>query len=141
MMTAETDVREYELSFLLNVEEAAAAVEEFLISAETEIVSKGPLRTITLSYPIKKQETAFWGFLVFRALPEKIAEIRKAFHLHPQILRFLILTPPIMAQEARRRGEAAEKPETITDTPITERFEPPVLSNEALEKQIEEILG
>lgn len=149
MTTTEIDVREYELAFLLNTEEAVKAVEGVLTSSGAEIVSIGPLRTINLAYPIKKQETAFWGFLTFRVLPEKLAEIKKALHFLPQLLRFLLITPPVAVQETRWRGATAERPEIIAEPPKTEHSRPsagsgqgpPILSNEALEKQIEEILS
>lgn len=129
------DYKDYELAFLVAEESGAGTIEEALASAGAEILSRAPLKNISLTYPIKKQTSAFFGCLTLRSLPEKIDEIRKTLELNQGVLRQLIITPPIAKQESRRWSAPAPEaePPKVGGSPI--------LSNEALEKQIEEILS
>lgn|SRR3989344_1152274 len=129
------DIKDYEISFLLRTPEAIGAVDKILTTAKAEVFERGSVKDIRLSYPIKKQELAYFGFYCFRALPEVLQKIREELILENGVLRFLIITPPVKKSEAGFFSRPDKKP--IAHAPLPQ---PQVLSNEALEEKLEEIL-
>jgi len=128
--------KEYELSFLLIKSEALALIESVLQKEQGELLEKSELKEIKLAYPIKKQSSAYFGYIHFRLVPEAAPRLREQLKLTADVLRFLLITPPIIKpSSANRKPTASEKPVTPLDVPM-----PQVLSNEALEKKLEEIL-
>lgn len=125
--------KDYELAFLVNVAEAGAGVFEVLRKCGATLSFQSPINQIRLTYPIKKQLSAFFGYCHFSAAPEAVSKIKSELNLMPAVPRFLIITPPLkpavrQAKPAAPSSEAKPKPEL------------PVLSNEALEEKLEEIL-
>jgi ribosomal protein S6 len=145
----ETQVRAYEFSFLVKTEEDVAEVTKLLASHGAEIVSEGAVRHIPLSYPIEKQNEAFFGFLHARIAADHAKAIEKEAQLNKTILRFLLVLLPRTPQPAppRPRGERPEPgavPSLVSDrdrAASPRPVDPAVLSNEELEKKIEEILA
>ena len=139
MEAMERDQKEYEIGFLGTEEKSAEAVLTALKQHKAEILLEGPVEKIALSYPIEKNTTANFGYIHFRTLPDEMAGLRRDLQAQPLIIRFLIVTPPFLKPKPRWETKARTKPvASATVTP-----EPPVnapLSNEALEKKIEEIL-
>ena len=123
--------KEYEISFLGVEESGVATVEGVLAAHGGEIYHKQPASQMRLSYPISKYPSAYFGFFHFRALPEMIVKIKHDLGLKKDILRFLIITPPMPLKQER-------KPRTM-ERPL-EAPSAPLLSNEALEQKLEEIL-
>ena len=129
----ETPSKEYELSFLLNSAEALNLVSEILKRHGSQMIYEGPANQTRLAYPIKKQNSAFFGFSQFSVAPEEVKKIKAELELSPSVLRFLIITPPVKAMNRERRREQWI-PEVKPKQPAS------ALSNEALEQKIEEIL-
>lgn len=124
--------KNYEISFLLLKEEAQAEVEKVLVGAGAETIYKNPLAQMHLAYPIKKQTSAYFGFMHFKAMPDRIAQIKSELSLKPDVLRFLIVTPPFALKQPEKKRLA---PQPILEVPAA-----PILSNEELEQKLEEIL-
>lgn len=132
------DKKSYEISFMAAAEEDSKRLFEALKSAGAEILSESPLTKMALSYPIEKKDEAYFGFFHFNMDPKDIVQIEKQFRAQPVVLRFLIVTPPFM--KGRERRQYVPRRKTFV-TPATERKETPAhMSNEALEKQLKEIL-
>lgn len=126
---------DYELSYMLSSAESASGVFDILAKYKCAPYFRGPISQVRLAYPIKKQTSAFFGFCYFYAEPELVKKINDDLALNGSVVRFLIVTPPVKA--ISRQPKAPEKaPEPKNDQPQ----QPAVLSNEALEQKLEEIL-
>ncbi|MEK7180961.1 MAG: 30S ribosomal protein S6 [Patescibacteria group bacterium] len=137
--TEKIDNKNYEISFLSKTEEGPAVVSRLLKQHQFDIVSEGPVRKIILAYKIKKETQAFFGFFHMNGSPESLTAISHDLSINPEILRFLFITPPF----AKAKDQASTKPRA--SRPLVAKAEPEVkpsmpLSNEALERKIEEIL-
>lgn len=140
--------KKYEISLMLRSEEAAEAVFVLVKNQGGEVLETSPLQKIKLSYPIKKEVSAIFLTMVARLAPEKVSALDQSLRLLPDVLRFLIITPPIEKEERLERPErspkpkpeTSKKPEAAKESPIFPP-EPEVLTNELLEKKLEEILG
>lgn len=134
--------KDYEIGFIAREKKGAENVLSILKTNGAEILLEGPVERIPLAYAIKKELFAEFGFIHFRVVPASIRPIREALTLDPLVLRSLIITPPF--QKARPRFES-RKPALTARPPEPEtrrehEVAPLPLSNEALEKKIEEIL-
>lgn len=118
--------KDYEIAFLLKSPEALKELSGALKSQGAELVYESPLKEAALSYPIKKHNSAQFGFFHFQSNPESIAKMKEALGLSQNVLRFLIVTPPVKMASAQPRQE--RKPAA------------PVMSNEMLEGKLEEML-
>lgn len=129
--------KEYEISFLLTAPAAEKELAAVLAKFGAEIYFQKPAASLQLAYKIKRQSSALFGFCHFRAIPDAIKQIKDALNLTPSVLRFLIITPPVVMQtehvdRREMRGLMDKKP------PVTSAG--PMLSNEALSEKLEEIL-
>lgn len=127
--------KEYELAFLIKEEGDAAGILAALKEAGAEIGQEGPVRKTALAYEIKKENSAYFGFIQFVMDPAAAKALEASFNQRPEVMRFLLITPPT----AKERPQSTGGPQR----PGAKPYEPkaaPVLSNEALEKKIEEIL-
>lgn len=143
------ETKKYELSLMLKTEEAAESVLLLIKNQDGVVLEKSPIQKTKLSYPIKKENTAFFLSVIFSLLPEKISALDREMKLLRDVLRFLVITPPIVKEERSERlqrpvkpkPESSQKPEESRERAMTEEREPEVLTNELLEKKLEEILG
>lgn len=133
-MDTELNKKEYELSFLSKTEEGSREVLETIKSQGGEVSFESPVNKISLAYKIEKESSAFFGYVFFSAQTDAIKHIDEALRLKGNILRFLIITPPF----EKNKPKAAISPKSRPQKPA-EANQP--LSNEALEKKIEEILN
>ncbi len=130
--------RQYEISFLTLREGDKETVKAVIAGAQGEILSEGRYAEIRLAYPINKQTSAFFGSIVFSALPEKAPEIEKKLRFAEGVLRSLIVTPvPAKPTKSFASEEApkAEKKETEAEVKSA-----PVDDN-SLDEKLQEILG
>lgn len=137
------DKREYELAFLAKTEEDAKGVLDALRGFQAEISFEGPVSRTTLAYRIKNEEVALFGYCNFSLLPEKIKELSGELRVKPGIIRFLVITPPFSKQKPRLREmptAAMQGDQRPVRSSKPHETKPTSLSNEALEKKIEEIL-
>ncbi|MEI6479228.1 MAG: 30S ribosomal protein S6 [bacterium] len=128
----------YELSFVTQSEEATS-VKALLAKNNAQIVNERPISKIQLAYKINKQGYGFTGTTEFWANAESVVSLRKDLQLEKDVLRGII----IKLKEIKI-GEVGVEEKSSEKTPsgpqrIRNMFSG-VLSNEALEKKIEEIL-
>jgi ribosomal protein S6 len=134
----EKDKKEYELGYLLK-EEKNSEILDLVRAHDGEISLEGPVNRIHLAYEVKKEQEAYFGFVQFLMLPTKAKKLEAALNLNKNVLRSLIMTPPPMKEKKRPEGAGAA-PQKPTAQPREQKAQPIALSNEALEKKIEEIL-
>ena len=129
-----TDSKVYEVAFLAKSLDEEKALTELITQYRGNVVQKGAFQEIKLAYPIKKQTSAYFGYLRFEFLPEDVDKLSETLKLHPGILRHLIVTPSTAKKAVERKPEA---PEVAKPAPVSRTA---VLTNEALEERLEEIL-
>jgi ribosomal protein S6 len=140
----ELTTKKYELTFWLK-DEDASPVKNVLQKRGAEISAEKPLAKFRLSYPIKKETNAVLGSVAFTMAPTAIAGLTAELNAVPGVLRFVVSavserkndSAPVAegtaVPAARGRGGFFRR-ERMETKPAGE-----VLTNEALEKKIEEI--
>jgi len=145
MEKEQSDKKQYEISFLLKEEALAATVRKFIKDLGGEVELEGPVAKIALAYQIKKEEHAYFGYFHFLLSPEEIMHLEHEMKTTPGILRHLVITPPFKKSAARPRAEigartAVRAPMSAAPRPAEPARASETLTNEDLEKRIEEIL-
>lgn len=131
-------IKEYELAYIAQEENGADLVRSEITREGGEIFLENPAERITLAYKIAKQNQAYFGWFHFRISPEAIQVLNHELKTKPGILRFLIVTPPFVKIKPKPtpRGKQVLPVAGTESGPVSTM----PLSNEALEKKIEEIL-
>jgi ribosomal protein S6 len=129
----------YEISFILK-EENMAPVRKVFSGRGVDVSGEGELRKVRMAYPIKKNEYGFFGSFEFETASENLDKIFGDLKLEEGVLRYMV----IRAEEMKaKRKETKKTPEVAS---LAGRVDEPkhrpesVLTNEELEKKIEEIL-
>jgi ribosomal protein S6 len=143
METADKDQKEYELAVLVRKEEDLPAISALVKEHSGELVADFRAKRVALAYPIKKEKEAIFAYANFRSLPETAKTLEHDLNVRQDVLRSLITIPP----------KVKEKSEAVREMPVKKASAPRPsagiaeskqtsgpLSNEALEKKIEEIL-
>jgi ribosomal protein S6 len=134
MAMDEINLKTYEISFLLEDESGADFIYENLNKYKAQILEhKDPVR-INLAYPVKKQKSAFFGYVDFEMNPNDLLNFEKKIKQKNKVLRFMIISNP---STKKATTSFSKKPETILEKPKTEEI---FLTNEDLSKKIEEML-
>lgn len=133
--------KEYEIAFLVKTEAVLSEILRLVKQAGGEVNAEGPIKKIALSYPIKKEHAAYFGYLNFRLGQEKINKLEEDLRLHASVLRYLIVVKPFV-KAVPSTPAVMEKPKREASARIVA---PPKeslpLSNEELERKIDEILS
>ncbi len=132
--------KNYEVGFISGSENTKTEVAKTIKDLEGEITIEGEPLKIRLAYPIKKQSSAVFCYLQFILKPENLIAFKKTIKLNPLILRFLI----VKLTEGEKRAVVKDKERILRPrfSPVAPSAPKTVnaLSNEELEKKIEEIL-
>mgnify|MGYP001604435900 CR=1 FL=1 len=140
----EQEFKDYEVAFLGTEEKMTQEVADILVKYKAQVLVSGPVKEMTIAYPIKKHKTALFSYFQFQALPEIIKPLSDELSMKSNVLRFLVVTPPFKKAPERIRPSSTEK--TTKDSESEPRLEeksskvPEILSNELLEQKLEEIL-
>ncbi len=143
------DKRIYELALLLPTEEDLALAVAALRAHHGEPVTEPRAKKLALAYEIKGATEGVFAYFNFEAVPADAKELERALVLDPHVLRSMIIAAPPEAEQVplaasypSPRRAAAGRPAAPRE-PVREPRPAPreSLSNEALEKKIEEILG
>lgn len=143
-MDTDIELKKYEIGYLVREEHEEREIKELLKSYGAGIINEGKLQKIRLSYPIKKETVAYFGYVYFSLSPESIKDLSSQLKLNSKVLRTIIINLPKELEEGQVATRRPEKPtrERIKLTPETIR-KPKALEaidNELLEKKLEEIL-
>jgi len=141
------DNKKYEIGFLAKEEGFKDKLIKLVGDFGGEVIDNGGLSRIKLAYPIKKETSAFFGYFYFSIQPEAIKKISGNLKLNSEILRHIIISTPVIQQAIQsvsrkpRRAFSSEIPVATMTSATPRKPKPqPILSNEALEKKLEEIL-
>ncbi len=140
----EKEAREYEVAFLVRDEAAAQEISK-KAAQYGSVVTQGALKHLAFAYPVEKEGSGYFGFLRIQTMPESAAQLEKDFQLTQSILRLLVLRMPVRKEKSGRTFSAGPssvvKPRRAPRPMHAESNAPGApLTNEALEKKIEEIL-
>jgi len=134
-----TQEKTYQITFHM-LEENAEEIKRALQKIGGSIIEEKPAQKVALSYPIKKQKFSFMGIIMFKAMPESIVEFNAELKLSKVVIRHLI---NVVCEKNDRQKNKKETEYPNIDGPLLpikiKSFDS-VLTNEALEKKIEEIL-
>ena len=129
--TQEISRKTYEVSFLVPTEEAAYAVADIAKNHKGVVMQEGQLKKIALAYPIAKKNSAVFGFFHVALDPNSAKIMESELKSHSEVMRSLIISLK-EPKKAKVKEQAKEAVKTTPGSP---------LSNEAIEKKIEEILS
>lgn len=133
--------KEYLVAFIIREEDATPVV-ALVQKHAGEIMSREDLAKVRLAYPIQKQQFAFSGSFIVSSLPDFPSKLSAELKFEPRIVRMMITKKPDFPET-----KPSMNPHDVTRARMrrrdigrgTERA-PAGLSNEALERKIEEIL-
>ena len=149
------ETKNYEIAFLVKFEADREELIKNLKANQFSIIGEGQISRIKLAFPIKKENFAYFGYLHFSGDPKNIKNLSDEIKTEAKILRsFIIPQPPkesevkipegISSARLRRFSERREIKEIPLQSPTSQlakkQAKTEVLSNEALEKKLEEIL-
>ncbi len=138
----EKEAREYEVAFLVRDEAAAQEISK-KAAQYGSVVTQGALKHLAFAYPVEKEVSGYFGFLRIQTMPESAAQLEKDFQVIQSILRLLVLRMPVRKEKAGATFSAgfSVKPRRAPRAMHVESSAPGApLTNEAIEKKIEEIL-
>ena len=114
--------RKYELSFVSVNENGASDVKQVLSSFGLTPYFESPTSVVRLAYPIKKKNSATFGFIYFVGKSELISKINEALGFNSNILRFLIVTPPIEIKTRQERFTSKGSKDASTNEVIADKI-------------------
>ncbi len=135
--TETTSGATYELSFLQRGEDPNTLKQIFAGKGAT-VIAERPLEKIRLAYPIRKQAYAFLGSVQFSVASGALAVIDGELKVSDQILRHLISRATLRAETLPEPTRPAVP--RVHATRLGRKTLEPTLTNEDLERKIEEIL-
>jgi ribosomal protein S6 len=152
MTNEEKDKKEYELALLLKSEDNLAGVLALVGQHNGEGVSEPRAKRLQLAYEIKKHTEGVFVYFTFKAFGDDIKALEHDLNSRAEVLRFMVIASPapaerpsasLMPQREERRPRSTSSHSSSSSAPSPEILKPAPsrpLSNEALEKKIEEIL-
>lgn len=132
----------YEITFHTLTEEDGAKVRPVIEKSGGNVLYEKPVQKIRLAYKVKKQSLGFMYVIGFEMESAKVRGLSNELTLAGCVLRSMIhVVPPKKerAKEVKRSGAETAQPIQESGTKLRS-FATQTLSNEALEKKIEEIL-
>ena len=150
MNTINEERKNYEIGFLLKSEDKKTEIKKILEGRKVEVVEEGVVTGIKLAYPIKKENFAYFGYIRFLAEPLAVKEIDSEIKHNPELLRHLVtIYPADKINKARKERRNLGIKESVVKkalgvrmvaAPVKKPRKVEALTNEDLEKKLEEIL-
>ena len=141
----EKDNKTYEINYLMTpllpedkVAEETAVLRKIIEDNKGFVVGEDQPKTQKLSYPIKKFDSAYYGWFKFSAGAESVDNIKNGFNKNEKILRALVTEAgkENIAQFALRYGVAMPKSEAVS----SEKAEKVEIKPEQIDEKLAEIL-
>jgi|GEM_PF-822604 ribosomal protein S6 len=150
MTNEEKDKKEYELALLLHSEDNLAGVLKLVAQHNGEGATEPRAKRLQLAYEIKKHTEAVFVYFTFKMFGDDMKNLEHDLNSHADVLRFMVIASPAPAERTATsamppREERRPRSSTPYSAPaalaeVTRPAASKPLSNEALEKKIEEIL-
>lgn len=140
MTNEEKDKKEYELAVLVVNEADVASVVALIKEHHGEDISEPRAKHLRLEYEIKKHTEAVFVNLTFHAYGEDVKALETELNSRPNVIRSMFIASPAPSQPSvTMPPQERRAPRPAHPMPVDRPAARP-LSNEALEKKIEEIL-
>lgn len=140
----------YELAYLISAnlsEEEAKTVQEKIFSLIKDLEGifeesfvLGGLTKKRLAHPIKKENEAYFGAVVFRLNPDNISKLEKGLISEKQILRYLLLIKKISIPTKQRVFRPERRRPVLRETVQPTQKKEKKVEIAEIEKKLEEIL-
>jgi len=145
MENTEKDKKDYEISFLVKNEDEIPGVVSFLNQYNVEVLSEPRAKNMALAYEIKKNKEAVFVYLTFKAAGADVKKLEEELSMNNLTIRSLIIRLPKKDLRSDVAEDHTPEKKAKVSRPAVSYSEvklssPRSLSNEALEKKIEEIL-
>ena len=150
----DSEVKSYEIAYLISPDIAedevfgeAGKITGFIQDVHGLVGRIEEPKKRQLAYPIRKLKSSYFGWTVFSAVPEKLADIGKRVGAEKNIIRFLIgeeVKRPVYEPRAHRPRPGRPATPPVGDIrPFVPQApkEEDKAKIEELDKQLEEILG
>ncbi len=148
MTNEEKDKKEYELGVLILREEDLPGVLALLAQHHADITSEARAKRLAMAYEIKGHKEGVFASVTFKAYGDEVKELEHDLRLRADVLRSIVVKLP---KPSLRPAPSASAPAPVSGEPYAHTTPrtapesrpaaPKPLSNEALEKKLEEILG
>jgi ribosomal protein S6 len=134
--------KEYEIGVLVRKEDDLAEVRRVVEQHGGEFVHDFQAKKLAFAYPIEKEKEGIFAFCHFQAEAASVKQLEQDLTTTHAVLRSLIVIPARSAKaDEAEAGRTWNRPARQSAAPAPEaRPTAHVLSNEALEKKIEEML-
>lgn len=137
--TLQEDILVYEISFFQKMEEDEQ-VKKAITANGGVVLEEKPIVKVRFAYPIEKESQGFMGVIRFRMSGPSLSALSSALGLEKELFRFMITRTDragetVTDEEKGRRRMQRRSPSREPK----KTFGATALSNEALEKKIEEI--
>lgn len=141
-MDKKSEKKDYEISFVIKNQSEGNSISELLSQLEASVIYRSPVSEIYLAYPVKKSKQGYFGYMHFSAFPEAVSKLGAALNLNSLVLRFLIISPPVGIAEKfsgqKPEGKISSRVKSTEAASAVPKSG--MLTNEALEEKLEEIL-
>ena len=128
----------YELTAVTK-EENFAPLKEIIARGGAKILSEEVAKKIQLFYPVKNERYGFLGVFKFESAPDALPAISNDLNMKGDVLRFIIVkSREVKAGEGEKQANPA--PRDFVRAQPSKKPAEAALTNEELEKKIEEIL-
>lgn len=146
----EKDNKTYELAVLVKTEDDLPLVMALVRQHKGEVVMEPRTKKLALAYEIKKHKEAVFAYCHLKASGEEMKSLEHDLNTSPTVIRSLVIASPAPVgsgdgQTMMSTGDPTKRRTRVMRSPSSTMGEvkpaaPKPLSNEALEKKIEEIL-
>lgn len=104
-----TEPKLYEISFLLQDPEGEKELAQLIAQHNGVLKAQQPAKAIRLAYPIAKHTSAYFGFMHCELPTSAVELIDKTLKLNKNVIRFLIVIPPLIKVSAKERKSDGRK--------------------------------
>lgn len=139
----------YELTYIISPEETseqaqqkAREIESYIQNKEGVVLKHSDPVARTLSYPIKKSASGFFGALEFQLEPDKMPELKQTMDKDENIIRHMIIIKKAaeLRKERRTKIKTEEPAATAAATEETTTVKEKVELKD-IEQKLDELLG
>jgi|GEM_PF-4649585 ribosomal protein S6 len=141
----QTERRLYEAAYLVDpgiaegkAREAVLPLKDALVRVGGSVMAEEVPTLRNLAYSIKKHSNAYFGCLRFETDGATALRAKQILAMIPEIIRFLVVRVEVSAPPRPTRSSHSA---VSVPVPMGERVEKPVLSEEELDRRIEEMVG
>lgn len=152
MTNEDRDKKEYELGVLILREEDLPGVLALLAEHHAELTSEARAKRLAMAYEIEGHKEGVFASVTFKAYGDEVKALEHELGLRADVIRSLVIKTPkpsLRPVSSMSTGVSGSMPPDRYSRPASRPaptaeprpVAPKPLSNEALEKKLEEILG